>query len=188
MGGFSFPAEMIAKAIIEYKGPKVAFVPYAAMSGGTIIALATDEIFMGSAAVLGPIDTQYWGVPLSAFEYLKSVKSADQIDDENLLKLHLAQKFEQTALSRAKSRINAKHGKGVAESLMMSGRFHGDPISAKEAADMEIKVTDKNFPPEAYDLTDAKLKILELDVTELARIQLGLRNSQPAEKSFFKWW
>ncbi|MGB6808924.1 MAG: hypothetical protein WBE81_20350, partial [Pseudolabrys sp.] len=39
-------------------------VPVYAMSGGTLIALAADEIVLGEFSVLGPIDPQIAGLPL----------------------------------------------------------------------------------------------------------------------------
>ncbi len=187
MGGFSFPADMIAKALTEHKGRKVAFVPYTAMSGGTLIALATEEIFMGAAAALGPIDTQYWGLPLSAYQYLKAVKNVDRIEDEYLIRLHLAEKFEQSALERAKNRINAKHARSVADELTKGDRFHGDPISAEEAKNLGINVSQKDFPKDAYVVVDAKLKMLAFDLEQLARNQLEMKSAQRAEKTQ-RWW
>mgnify|MGYP003694449539 CR=1 FL=1 len=42
------------------------FVPVYAMSGGTLIALAADEIVLGEFSVLGPIDPQIAGFPRPA--------------------------------------------------------------------------------------------------------------------------
>jgi len=49
-------ALQIARAIRGHKGKVTVFVPHYAMSGGTLIALAADEIVMSRHAVLGPID------------------------------------------------------------------------------------------------------------------------------------
>jgi ClpP class serine protease len=45
-GGLVLAAEQIAKALVEHKGKVTVFVPHYAMSGGTLIALAADEIVM----------------------------------------------------------------------------------------------------------------------------------------------
>jgi len=42
----------------RHKGKKIVIVPHYAMSGGTLIALAADEIIMDQDAVLGPLDPQ----------------------------------------------------------------------------------------------------------------------------------
>ena len=57
-GGLVLAAEQIAKALVEHKGKVTVFVPHYAMSGGTLIALAADEIVMDANAVLGPVDPQ----------------------------------------------------------------------------------------------------------------------------------
>src|SRR5882762_10082425 len=55
-GGLVLAAEQIAKALVERKAKVTVFVPHYAMSGGTLIALAADEIVMDANAVLGPVD------------------------------------------------------------------------------------------------------------------------------------
>jgi ClpP class serine protease len=46
----------IARALRGHKAKVTVLVPHYAMSGGTLIALAADEIVMSRHAVLGPID------------------------------------------------------------------------------------------------------------------------------------
>src|SRR5258707_4100268 len=55
-GGLVLAALQIARAIHEHKAKVTVFVPHYAMSGGTLVALAADEIIMSKHAVLGPID------------------------------------------------------------------------------------------------------------------------------------
>jgi len=55
-GGLVLAAEQIARALVEHKGKITVFVPHYAMSGGTLIALAADEIIMDANAVLGQVD------------------------------------------------------------------------------------------------------------------------------------
>src|SRR5712672_4207909 len=57
-GGLVLAALQIAHAIRGHKAKVTAFVPHYAMSGGTLIALAADEIVMFPHSVLGPIDPQ----------------------------------------------------------------------------------------------------------------------------------
>ncbi len=51
-------ASQIALALKRHPGKKIVVVPHYAMSGGTLIALAADEIWMDPDAVLGPVDPQ----------------------------------------------------------------------------------------------------------------------------------
>jgi ClpP class serine protease len=55
-GGLVLAALQIARAIHKHEGKVTAFVPHYAMSRGTLIALAADEIVMSEDAVLGPVD------------------------------------------------------------------------------------------------------------------------------------
>jgi ClpP class serine protease len=43
-------------ALCRHPGKVTVFVPHYAMSGGTLLALAADEIVMDDNAVLGPVD------------------------------------------------------------------------------------------------------------------------------------
>src|SRR6266850_1511997 len=57
-GGLVLASLQIARAIHKHKGKVTAFVPHYAMSGGTLIALAADEIVMSEYAVLGRVDPE----------------------------------------------------------------------------------------------------------------------------------
>ena len=57
-GGLVLAAGQIAHALKRHRAKVTVFVPHYAMSGGTLIALAADEIVMDPNAVLGPVDPQ----------------------------------------------------------------------------------------------------------------------------------
>jgi ClpP class serine protease len=57
-GGLVLAARQIASALADHDGKVTAVVPHYAMSGGTLIALAADEILVDGHAALGPIDPQ----------------------------------------------------------------------------------------------------------------------------------
>src|SRR6202049_2794995 len=65
-GGLVLAALQIARAIRDHKAKVTAFVPHYAMSGGTLIALAADEIVMSKHAVLGPVDPQLGRSPAAS--------------------------------------------------------------------------------------------------------------------------
>src|SRR5256885_9689475 len=65
-GGLVLAALQIAKAVGDHKSKVTVFVPHYAMSGGTLIALAADEIVMCTHSVLGPIDPQLGQTPASS--------------------------------------------------------------------------------------------------------------------------
>jgi ClpP class serine protease len=175
LGGYSFPSEMIANAIKNHPNKKSACVPYVAMSGGTVIALATDKIHMGKDAFLGPIDTQYRGYPAAAFDQLRKDKHPDAIGDEVLLTSYSVDQHMKKAKERAMNVLNPHHQvkddrEFVVRELMAAGRHHAEPISAKEAKDLHIDV-DTQMPDEVNTLVDARLGMLRTFVDKDAAPQ-----------------
>ncbi|GAC1644069.1 MAG: hypothetical protein PVS2B1_13010 [Candidatus Dormibacteraceae bacterium] len=55
-GGLVLAASQIARALSDHDGRAIAVVPHNAMSGGTLIALAADEIILERHAALGPVE------------------------------------------------------------------------------------------------------------------------------------
>ena len=65
-GGLVLAARQIAAALADHDGKVTAVVPHYAMSGGTMIALAADEILVDAHAALGPIDPQITHYPAAS--------------------------------------------------------------------------------------------------------------------------
>src|SRR3979490_163925 len=84
-GGLVLAALQIAKAARDHKAKVTVFVPHYAMSGGTLIALAADEIVMCSHAVLGPIDPQLGQSPAASLLKVVDAKPVARIDDQTLI-------------------------------------------------------------------------------------------------------
>jgi ClpP class serine protease len=61
------------------------------MSGGTLIALAADEIVMCRHSVLGPLDPQVDGLPASSHLRVVEQKPIAEIDDETLVLADIAE-------------------------------------------------------------------------------------------------
>src|SRR5437016_11514061 len=91
-GGLVLAAEQIAKALVEHKGKVTVFVPHYAMSGGTLIALAADEIVMDANAVLGPVDPQIGDMPAASIVKAVEIKGPKGVSDEILILADIAQK------------------------------------------------------------------------------------------------
>ena len=62
LGGDLQYALLISQILMHHKGNVSVHVPKYALSGGTIIALAADEIIFSTVGSLGPIDPQYFGL------------------------------------------------------------------------------------------------------------------------------
>jgi ClpP class serine protease len=91
-GGLVLAALQIARAIHKYKGKVTAFVPHYAMSGGTLIALAADEIVMSEYAVLGPVDPQIGQYPGASILKAVERKPIAEVDDQTLIMADQAEK------------------------------------------------------------------------------------------------
>src|SRR5712664_1464224 len=84
-GGLVLASLQIARAIRGHKAKVTAFVPHYAMSGGTLIALATDEIVMCPHSVLGPVDPQVGEFPAASLIKVVEQKPIAEIDDKTLI-------------------------------------------------------------------------------------------------------
>src|SRR5258706_3394473 len=84
-GGIVLAALQIARAIHGHKAQVSVVVPHYAMSGGTLIALAADEIVMSKHAVLGPIDPQIGQSPAASLIKVVEQKPISEIDDQTLV-------------------------------------------------------------------------------------------------------
>jgi ClpP class serine protease len=178
LGGYARPAHMIAMALKQHlkkiKGhhngrrePRIkAYIPYVAMSGGTMIALAADKVVMDPTASLGPIDTIYGGFPSDAYKALLEQKGVLATQDVLVMLAHEAEKYDQYALKVAREIVNPAHkphGKPQDNSLadhLASGRLsHSQAISPKEAKDLGMNVSAK-VPEAIYGLVDARIRMI----------------------------
>lgn len=91
-GGLVLAALQIAHAIRNRKGKVTVFVPHYAMSGGTLIALAADEIVMSPNAVLGPVDPQLGQYPAASLLKVLAKKPPKEIDNQTLILSDIAEK------------------------------------------------------------------------------------------------
>src|SRR5580693_9832733 len=91
-GGLVLAATQIARAVLKRKGKVTVFVPHYAMSGGTLIALAANEIVMSEHAVLGPVDPQLGTSPAASLLKVVEQKPIAEIDDDTLVKADIARK------------------------------------------------------------------------------------------------
>jgi ClpP class serine protease len=156
-GGLVLASEQIANALKNHPARITVFVPHYAMSGGTMIALAADEIVMDANAVLGPVDPQIGRYP--AVSILKAVKAKDpnEVDDETLILADVAEKAMNQVKNRVKDILLDKLGEEKADELatiLTEGRWtHDYPISCTELGEMGLNACGL-LPREIYDLMD----------------------------------
>ncbi len=149
-GGLALASLQIARAVARHKAKVTAFVPHYAMSGGTLIALAADQIVMCEHAVLGPVDPQVGGYPAGSVLRAVARKEDKDIEDDTLI---LADQAEMaiTQLRRAianllESSMRADIADVVADQLSQGQWTHDYPITPDEARGMGLPVT-TDMPP-----------------------------------------
>lgn len=157
-GGLVLAAEQIAHALIRHRGKVTVFVPHYAMSGGTLLALAADEIVMDENAVLGPVDPQIGGYAAADILKVLDAKPIAEISDETVIRAEMARK----ALGQVRQlviEITTANGmpreraEAVADALATGRWTHDYPIAAEEASRLGLPVR-VGLPPEVYTLMD----------------------------------
>lgn len=154
-GGLVLATEQIAHAIQNHPARVTVFVPHYAMSGGTLLALAADEIVMDPNAVLGPVDPQLGEYPASSLLFVLEKKGVDQIDDRTLILADVARK----AISQMQSfvyellRDNMEEEKArTLARIFTEGRWtHDYPITYRDIKGLGLNVS-TDVPQEIYQL------------------------------------
>ena len=144
-GGLVLAALQIAKAVREHKGKVTVFVPHYAMSGGTLIALAADEIVMCEHSALGPIDPQLGDSPAASLIKVVGEKPVAKIDDRTLVLADVGRKaiaqVKQAASELLTRRLAAEQADALAEKLTAGTWTHDYPIWASTAKSLGLSVS-----------------------------------------------
>jgi ClpP class serine protease len=144
-GGLVLAAEQIAYALCKHPAKVSVLVPHYAMSGGTLLALAADEIIMDENAVVGPVDPQIGQYPAPSILKVVDQKNVNALDDETLILADVARKaiaqVKQTVQRIIGDRLPADKAQAVAEALTGGHWTHDYPISVEEARAMGLNVS-----------------------------------------------
>ncbi len=160
-GGLVLASEQIACALKRHPGKVTVFVPHYALSGGTLIALAADEIVMDPNAVLGPVDPQLGGPQGNYYPAASILKALEQPnpnrDDQTLILGDVARKAIQqvyeTVYALVRDKMPEDQAREVARALSEGRWTHDYPIDFEQARSMGLPVSDE-MPREVYDLMD----------------------------------
>lgn len=160
-GGLVLASEQIACALLRHPAKVTVFVPHYAMSGGTLVAMAADEIVMDPNAVLGPVDPQM-GDPQHGYYPAASILAAlkqpnPNRDDSTLIMGDLAakaiQQVHDTVYNLLVQRMGEDKAKEVAQAMSEGRWTHDYPIEIDQARALGLPVSDA-MPKEIYDLMD----------------------------------
>jgi ClpP class serine protease len=154
-GGLVVAALQIARALRQHPAKVTVFVPHYAMSGGTLICLAANEIVMSPHAVLGPIDPQLGQFPAASLLKVVEQKPMAEIDDQTLILADVGRKAIDQVRKAAHELLQGRLPEARAEELsrkLCEGNWtHDYPISAVEAKNLGLNVS-AEMPSDILDL------------------------------------
>jgi ClpP class serine protease len=156
-GGLVLAASQIAKAIQRHPAKTTVFVPHFAMSGGTLIALAANEIVMDSNAVLGPIDPQLGQIAAASVLKVLESKPLDKVHDLTLILADQSKKAiaQVTALAEEllRGKLPPQKARDVATRLSSGIWTHDYPITVETAKSLIGIPVSTDIPEEVFQLT-----------------------------------
>ena len=143
-GGLVLAAMQIARALEAHPAKVTVYVPVYAMSGGTLIALAADEIALGEFSVLGPIDPQIAGLPAASIVKVKELKQAADIFDLTLVLADVSEKalvqVKRGAVELLTPQLDQAAAEALAEKLAGGYWTHDYALTAEEALSLGLPV------------------------------------------------
>jgi ClpP class serine protease len=154
-GGLVIAAEQIARVLHAHPGGVTVIVPQYAMSGGTMLALAADQILMDRHAMLGPVDPQLNGFPAGSYLRVLQEKEKNAIQDDTLIMADIAEKAVRQVQRTVAELLRRKLGEARANqvaTMLTDGRWtHDYPLHVEELQAMGLPVSSA-IPPEFWEL------------------------------------
>jgi ClpP class serine protease len=156
-GGLVLASEQIAYALRAHPSKVTVLVPHYAMSGGTLLALAADEIRMDAAAVLGPVDPQLGDMPAASLVRVVAKKPLERLEDRTLVLADVAEKalrhMREVVGGLLAHHLDSHKAETIAEQLAGGHYTHDDPITVDEAKQLGLPV-EVGLPDEVYELME----------------------------------
>lgn len=141
-GGLVMAASQIARALADHDGRIIAVVPHYAMSGGTLIALAADEIVLDRHAALGPVDPQLG--QYAARSLVDVAALPGRHSDQTLLLADVGRKalaqVEATVRTLLEKHMEPARAGDVARLLATGTWTHDHPLMAPELEQLGLPV------------------------------------------------
>jgi ClpP class serine protease len=157
-GGLVLAALQIARAVKEHPAKCTVFVPHYAMSGGTLIAMAADEIVMCRHSVLGPVDPQLGQLPAASIVRAVEQKPIAEVDDQTLILADVGRKAIHQVREAVEKLLEGKmppeKAKEIAAIMSQGTWTHDYPISADEAKALGL--------PVSTDMPESVLELMNL--------------------------
>ncbi len=193
-GGLVLASEQIARALNKHPAKVTVFIPHYAMSGGTLIALAADEIVMDENAVLGPLDPQIGNCPAVSLLKLLERKDINHIDDQTLIMADIAEKaihqVRRTIIDLLKDNMPLEKAESIATALTEGRWTHDYPITVDEARALGLPVS-TDMPEEVYELMSLYPQPIQRRPS-VQYVPLPYHAEQPTQpkptRAWWQWW
>ncbi len=154
-GGLVLAALQIARALDRHPAKVTVLVPHLAMSGGTLIAMAANEIVISPHAVLGPIDPQVGSFPAASLMKVVTDKPIAEIDDQTLILADVGRKatvqVRRAAQELLERPLGADRAAEVAEKMTSGIWTHDYAITPEEAKSLGLPISTE-MPEEVLQL------------------------------------
>lgn len=186
-GGLVLAAMQIARAVEAHPAKVTVFVPVYAMSGGTLIALAADEIVLGEFSVLGPIDPQIVGLPAASIVRARDSKPIEHVFDLTLVLADVSEKalaqVKRGAVELLTSHLDKAAAEALADKLAGGHWTHDYALTATEASALGLPIS-VAMPLEVIELMKlypqpvqrSGVEFLPLDVPTKRRVWIPMRS------------
>ena len=156
-GGLVLATEQIANALKNHQAKVTVIIPHYAMSGGTLLTLAADEILMDANAVIGPVDPQVGEYPAASILKAIGEKDKNELDDKTLILADVARKatvqIQECVEGLVGDRMPPEKAKELIASLTEGRWTHDYPITFAQAQSLGLPVRGE-LPPEVYALME----------------------------------
>ena len=143
-GGLVLAAMQIARAVEAHPAKVTVYVPVYAMSGGTLIALAADEVVLGEFSMLGPIDPQIAGLPAASIVRARDSKPVEHVFDLTLVLADVSEKalaqVKRGAVELLTPRLDQATAEKLAEKLAGGHWTHDYALTAQAATELGLPV------------------------------------------------
>ena len=153
-GGLVLAAGQIAHALRRHRAKVTVFVPHYAMSGGTLVSLAANEIVMDANAVLGPLDPQLAEAPAASILSVLERKKPEDIEDKTFILADVSRKavlqLRKTVQELLAERMAQDAATALADKLTTGTWTHDYGIGAEEAKQLGLPIS-TDMPEEVYD-------------------------------------
>ncbi len=181
-GGLALAATQIANALVRHRGPVRVIVPHYAMSGGTLLALAADEIVMDPNAVLGPVDPQVGQMPAASILKVLQTKETKDIEDQTLILADIAQKAinqmkDYLLWLQLQNGVEKSKAERIAEELASGKYTHDFPLTVEHLKALGLNLSTE-IPEEVYQLMELFPQPVGSQVPSVQYIPIPYRTSK----------